>query len=465
MPFADIVGHEQAIDVLRRAAASGHVAQAYLLVGPPNVGKTMLAKEFARALNCERLVGITFPEQIEPCGVCHNCVRIGEENHPDLLVVRPGIKVETRNELPEDRRGRDQEAEEVSPEDEEADVQAPAAAGLFDAEPVPVQDGPNLFGEKPAPPPKARQRIGRVGFYIEMPDAEIIKEAVEDVLRRASSTLSSGTRHRVLIVTEADRIRHDSVDRLLKTLEEPPPGTSFVLTTSNLASVRDTIVSRCQTIKLQPLTGARMLQELSARMPDRDQTQLRGVTAMSAGRFGRAKFLLEHPEAMAARAALLDIAAASADGMLAECMVMGERLVQLVDEWLAATDQSLVGASDAAGHDADRLAQLREKAIAEHGRKSPDRFRRIAMNQLLDMLQSWYRDLELLRSARDSGLVINSDRREELVALAPRYSQGGLRFASETIEAARTDLLRHNANMRMACEVLLCKLIASRRRK
>jgi len=87
------------------------------------------------------------------------------------------------------------------------------------------------------------------------------------------------------------------------------------------------------------------------------------------------------------------------------------------------------------------------------------------MNQLLDMLQSWYRDLALLRAAPDSQLVANSDWREQLGEMAPRYSNTGLRFASETIDGTRRDLLRHNANMRLACEMLMCKLIASRRRK
>ena len=102
MGFSDIIGHEKAIETLRRAIASGRVAQAYLLVGPPNIGKTTIAKEFAKALNCEALEGVTDPATIEPCGQCHNCVRIEQENHPDFVLLRPGLKLVTKDDLPED---------------------------------------------------------------------------------------------------------------------------------------------------------------------------------------------------------------------------------------------------------------------------------------------------------------------------------------------------------------------------
>lgn len=452
MPFSDVVGHEQAIEVLRRAASSGRVAQAYLLVGPPNIGKTLVAKEFAKALNCETLGPDTPAEQLEPCGACHNCVRIEQENHPDLVVLRPGMKVETRDDLP------DREDEE--PEEEPVTQDGP---GLFGGG-ARAEAGPNLFGEPSAPPPRTRHKSGKVGFYIELPDGEILKEAVEDLLRRASTTLSPGTRHRVLIIAEADRIRHDSVDRLLKTLEEPPAKTSFVLTTSNPANVKDTIVSRCQAVKFQPLSAAGMLAHLRERFPGEGEETLRAVTAMAGGRFGWALHLLGSPQARAVRDELLGTAARSAEALLMECMVMGEKVVDLNERWLAATDASLVGGGDG-GEEGDRLAELRAKAVSELLGRSPDRFKRIAMNQLLDMLQSWYRDLALLRVAPDSGLVANSDWRERLSELAPQYSLAGIRFAHDTIDGARRDLLRHNANMRLACEMLMCKLIAGRRRR
>lgn len=448
MPFSGVVGHEQAIELLRRAAASRRVAPAYLLVGPPNIGKTTLAKEFAKALNCQGTAPGTPPEELDSCGGCHNCEHIEHENHLDFIVLRPGVRVETRDELPAQEQTEDADAA---------------------AEPVGVQNGLALFDDqsaarsapRTAPPP--RQRSGKVTIFVELPDALIYSEQIEELLARTSAVLSRDTRHRVLVITEVDRVHLEAEDRLLKTLEEPPANTTFVLTTSRPARVKDTILSRCQIIKLQPLGPAQMLAHLRQRYPTAEESRLRAVTAMAGGRFGWALHLLESEEARAVRTELLELAAQTADAVLAECMVMGERLVALTENWLAAQEHARHVARGSASQ--DYVEQLRAKAVAELLKRSPDRFRRIAVNQLLDILQSWYRDLALLRAAPDSELVINSDWRDRLVQLAPLYSPAGLRFARRTIENARRDLLRHNANMRLACEVLVCKLIASRRRR
>ncbi len=468
MGFADIVGHEKAIEALRRAAGSGRVAQAYLLVGPPNVGKTMVAKEFAKALNCETLEGVTDLAAIEPCGQCHNCVRIEEENHPDFVLLRPGIKLVTKDELPEDLDGDEEDAFADEPPAQEG-------PGLFgDDEPAAAQTGPSLFGDdepavtapsKPRAPIRSKKRAARIELYVEMPDALIYTDQIEQVVQSVSVKLTANSRHRVVVIAEVDRIQHQAVDRLLKTLEEPPPRTSFVLTTSNPADVKPTILSRCQILKLQPLTGAQMLQPLAERFPGEDEETLQAVAALSGGRFGRAVSLLKRPDALAVRTGMLTMAAETSDALLMQCMVMGEKLVELSDQWLGATGAIAAGKSDDDGEQTDHLAELREKAIAELVKSSPDRFKRIAMNELLNMLQSWYRDLALLRAKPDSKLVANNDWHDTLQDLAPLYSSNGLRFAAGTIEATRTDLLRHNANMRLACEALVCKLIACRRRR
>jgi len=72
-----IVGHEWAVEHLRRSVARGRVAHAYLLAGPRNIGKTTLALRLAQALLCERTGG-------DPCLECRGCRRAERGNHPDL---------------------------------------------------------------------------------------------------------------------------------------------------------------------------------------------------------------------------------------------------------------------------------------------------------------------------------------------------------------------------------------------
>ncbi|MCL1985777.1 MAG: DNA polymerase III subunit gamma/tau, partial [Betaproteobacteria bacterium] len=62
--FADLVGQETVRSILSRAAAEDRVAPAYLFSGTRGVGKTTLARVFAKALNCSRA------PTAEPCNVC-----------------------------------------------------------------------------------------------------------------------------------------------------------------------------------------------------------------------------------------------------------------------------------------------------------------------------------------------------------------------------------------------------------
>jgi len=74
-----VVGQDKAVAQLQAALRRQAVAHAYLLVGPPQVGKMTLALNFAQALNCQG----TAP----PCQECPACGRIASSQHPDVLVV------------------------------------------------------------------------------------------------------------------------------------------------------------------------------------------------------------------------------------------------------------------------------------------------------------------------------------------------------------------------------------------
>jgi DNA polymerase III subunit delta' len=74
-----IVGHDWAVDLLRQSLAASRVAHAYLISGPPQVGKTRLAMAMAQALNCAQ----PYP----PCGQCTSCVKIAQNTHPDVQLI------------------------------------------------------------------------------------------------------------------------------------------------------------------------------------------------------------------------------------------------------------------------------------------------------------------------------------------------------------------------------------------
>src|SRR5437868_951104 len=82
--FAEVVGQSAVTSALRQALASGRLAQAYLLCGPRGVGKTSLARIFAKACNCLNGTGPNGVAE-EPCNHCDACVSIQEGSALDVI--------------------------------------------------------------------------------------------------------------------------------------------------------------------------------------------------------------------------------------------------------------------------------------------------------------------------------------------------------------------------------------------
>jgi len=74
-----VIGQDRAVSLLQRSMERGVVAHAYLLVGPPHVGKMTLAVNLAQALNCLA--------DEPPCGVCDSCQRIASARHADIQII------------------------------------------------------------------------------------------------------------------------------------------------------------------------------------------------------------------------------------------------------------------------------------------------------------------------------------------------------------------------------------------
>ncbi len=78
----ELIGHADAVALLRRSLARGRVSHAYLITGPRGVGRRTLALELAKALNC-----LAAPSD-RPCEACRQCRLIARGIHPDVRVVK-----------------------------------------------------------------------------------------------------------------------------------------------------------------------------------------------------------------------------------------------------------------------------------------------------------------------------------------------------------------------------------------
>lgn len=75
--FSDIVGHEQIIDYLKGGLKNKQISHAYIFHGENGSGKNILAKAFAKALQCEAGYG-------DSCNMCRSCHQFDGGNQPDV---------------------------------------------------------------------------------------------------------------------------------------------------------------------------------------------------------------------------------------------------------------------------------------------------------------------------------------------------------------------------------------------
>src|SRR6478735_2782836 len=134
-------------------------------------------------------------------------------------------------------------------------------------------------------------------FMLEPDDRASIKiDVVREVLSKTSYRPFEG-RLRVVLVREADTLESAAQNSLLKSLEEPPPGTMFILTTSVPGVLLPTVRSRCMRLRFGRLTSTEVASALTR---DHDYTDeaARDAAPLADGSLGQALALIDNDLSM-----------------------------------------------------------------------------------------------------------------------------------------------------------------------
>lgn len=360
-----VIGQERVKRILAAAMNSARLPHAYVFIGNEGVGKDAMAIELARVLHCNQRQGD------EACGECPACSKIGLLQHPDvrLITALPVGKDEESDDGPLDRLSA-------------ADIEI-------------IQEQYKRKAENPY-------------HRITIPKATVIKiNSVRDIRREsAMSTLYQGKR--VFIISNAEEMGDEAANTLLKTLEEPPGDTLLILTAARPEMMLQTILSRCQPVRFEPLTEEDIASALAEREGvERSKALL--VARLANGSYTRARELLD-----------ADLAALRND------------VVAFVRNCLA---NNIVN-----------LSQHIEKLSAEKDREFIVRY-------LLLMLM-WFRDaFALLRG----GEVINLDQQEDLKKFTARFPNANLNEVMASVEHC-ISLIHKNGYIPLALIQLAVKL-------
>lgn len=259
---------------LAEMVQQNRLSHALIFLGKEGTGGLSLALAFAQFVTCEKVNGIpthhTGPSlfgddtaaapvkstQTEPCGTCPSCVKMQQLVHPDVHFSYPVVT------------------------------------------------------KKPGTPPISTDYITEwrefIGTYpygnaydwlqfigAENKQGNITAHECNDIIRKLNLK-SFESEYKILIMWLPEYLGNEG-NKLLKLIEEPPPNTLFILVAENESMILQTILSRCQLVRIPPLDAKDIETALVTRNKT-EQNTARQVAGVSEGNYREALQLVQHAD-------------------------------------------------------------------------------------------------------------------------------------------------------------------------
>lgn len=243
-----ILGQDRAVDVLQTQLAGGRLHHAYIFGGPTGVGKCTTALAFARVLLCHDqqtdLAG-----RVTACGACASCKLMPTE--------KADAEAEAKTEAETDN----------------------TASGAH----------PDLHIVTKELARYSEDRTVRERKLTSIP-VDVLRTHLLEPVQRAARL----THGKVFIIDEAELLNLTGQNLLLKTLEEPPAGTTIMLITASEDRLLPTIRSRCHRIAFVPLADETVERWLQTHAPELIERDRQWLIEFAGGSLGRAKLAIDY---------------------------------------------------------------------------------------------------------------------------------------------------------------------------
>lgn len=227
--MSTIVGHDAAILKFLAAMRGPRMHHAWLMTGPEGVGKAATAMALAKRLLCEAVGPVVDSEQIDVAGDHPIGNLVDAHTHPDFVLL---------DRLPKDMKA----LREIERRDWPRDVERTRNITI--------------------------EQVRSLGSVFALTPAY--------------------SRSRVVLVDSIDDLERGAANALLKSLEEPPQGTIFLLVSHAPGRLLPTIRSRCRLLRFDPLEDEAMSIVLRRVLPEIDDVELGALIAVGQGSPGRA---------------------------------------------------------------------------------------------------------------------------------------------------------------------------------
>lgn len=246
MQFSQVIGQNALKETLIRLTDGERIPHAQLFLGAKGCGKLALAIAFAQYVMCEN------KQENESCGRCRSCIKVNKYIHPDVHYSYPTVgskKVSTHF------------------------IKEWKAA---------LEENPYM---------NINQWLKKLGA--DNKQGNITKDECENIIKKLSLKTFEG-KYKILIMWLPEYLGKEG-NRLLKLIEEPPENTLFILVAENEELILNTILSRTQVVKFNPIPDETIIEAL-VEYQKTDQEKAINIARLANGNYNEALRLINELE-------------------------------------------------------------------------------------------------------------------------------------------------------------------------